>query len=154
MGDEALVRRVKLFARHPTDTGSPEVQVAALSERVRHLTSHLASCPKDLSCRRGLVALVNNRRRLLNYLCGSSPPRYAAVVQSLNLRHKDPLRVLTKAERYSKFTNTKAGPKPKKKKKKGRTATGFGVFAAKIKALLTPWSGPPEPPKPAETPQP
>lgn len=68
------------------DTGSPEVQVAILSERIRNLTSHLATHKKDFHSRRGLLVMVGQRRRLLDYLKRSSVPRYESLIGRLGLR--------------------------------------------------------------------
>jgi small subunit ribosomal protein S15 len=72
--------------RHDTDTGSPEVQVALLTERVNQLTTHFQTHQKDHHSRRGLLKLVSQRRRLLDYLRGESPDRYQALIQKLGLR--------------------------------------------------------------------
>jgi len=74
------------FRVHETDTGSPEVQVALLTERIRDLTEHLRSFPKDNHSRRGLLKLVGQRRRLLAYLVKKDATRYRAVIGSLGLR--------------------------------------------------------------------
>ncbi|EEC49944.1 predicted protein, partial [Phaeodactylum tricornutum CCAP 1055/1] len=72
--------------RHEKDTGSPEYQVAGMTERIAYLTKHLQQHPKDFSTRRGLVALVNKRRRLLNYLSREDTGRYTELVASLGVR--------------------------------------------------------------------
>jgi small subunit ribosomal protein S15 len=72
--------------RHETDTGSAEVQVALLSERIRGLTEHLRDHPKDHASRRGLLTLVGQRRHLLDYLNRSDVERYRAIVARLGLR--------------------------------------------------------------------
>jgi small subunit ribosomal protein S15 len=74
------------FAVKEGDTGSPEVQVALLTERIRGLTEHLRSFPKDHHSRRGLLKLVGQRRRLLAYLMRKDNPRYRAVIGRLGLR--------------------------------------------------------------------
>jgi small subunit ribosomal protein S15 len=71
---------------HPTDTGSPEVQVALLTERINQLTDHLKANPHDHSSRRGLLMLVGQRRRQLNYLVKHDRERYRAIVAKLGLR--------------------------------------------------------------------
>jgi small subunit ribosomal protein S15 len=71
---------------HEKDTGSPEVQIAILSERIGHLTEHFKMHKKDHHSRRGLLKLVSQRRRLLNYLKGSDKMRYENVVERLGLR--------------------------------------------------------------------
>jgi small subunit ribosomal protein S15 len=72
--------------KHDTDTGSPEVQVALLSQRISDLTEHLRSHKHDHHCRRGLLKLVGQRRRLLNYLKKNDIERYRAIVAKLGLR--------------------------------------------------------------------
>ena len=82
-------RRQALIADHankPGDTGSPEVQVAMLSERIGNLTEHLKTHAKDFHSRRGLLMLVGRRRRLLDYLRDRDHARYAALIARLNLR--------------------------------------------------------------------
>ena len=73
-------------ATNEGDTGSPEVQVAILSERIGQLTDHFKMHKKDHSSRRGLLIMVNTRRRLLDYLKDRHPERYKVVIQSLGLR--------------------------------------------------------------------
>lgn len=72
--------------QHETDTGSPEVQVALLTERINHLTEHLQTHEKDHHSRRGLLQLVGRRRRLLNYLIKNDIDRYRALIAKLGLR--------------------------------------------------------------------
>jgi hypothetical protein len=79
-----------------------------------------------------LVALVNRRRRLLNYLCRERPATYVNVIKELSIRHKDPDRILTRAEKYAKFKNTKAVPKKKKRRKKQKTMFDFSALRAKL----------------------
>jgi small subunit ribosomal protein S15 len=74
------------YATAAGDTGSPEVQVAILSERIRNLTDHLQTHKKDFHSRRGLLVMVGQRRRLLDYLKRKDQARYQALVQSLGLR--------------------------------------------------------------------
>jgi small subunit ribosomal protein S15 len=71
---------------HETDTGSSEVQIALLTERINQLTTHFENHAKDHHSRRGLLKLVSQRRRLLNYLRGVSPDRYRALIRKLGLR--------------------------------------------------------------------
>ena len=71
---------------HPTDTGSPEVQVALLSERIGQLTEHFKTHQKDHGSRRGLLMLVSKRRRLLDYLKKYDSERYKSVIQKLGIR--------------------------------------------------------------------
>lgn len=74
------------FGHRPNDTGSPEVQVAVLSERISDLTEHLAKYKKDQSSKRGLVQLVMRRRKLLNYLKSEDIKRYQNLIKTLGLR--------------------------------------------------------------------
>jgi len=73
-------------ARNEGDTGSPEVQIALLTDRITHLTEHLQSHKKDHHSRRGLLMLVGRRRRLLDYLAGIDVERYRAIIGELGLR--------------------------------------------------------------------
>jgi small subunit ribosomal protein S15 len=77
---------IETHRRHGTDTGSPEVQIAILSERIAYLTEHFKAHKKDHASRRGLLKLVGQRRRLLNYLRDTSADRYRAIVEKLGLR--------------------------------------------------------------------
>jgi len=74
------------FKQNDNDTGSPEVQVAILSDRITYLTEHFQTHKKDHHSRRGLLKLVGRRRRLLRYLQSNHPDRYQAVITSLGLR--------------------------------------------------------------------
>jgi small subunit ribosomal protein S15 len=77
---------IKDNARASGDTGSPEVQVAILTERINNLTDHFKSHAKDNHSRRGLLMLVNKRRSLLDYLKGKDKERYTALIAKLGLR--------------------------------------------------------------------
>lgn len=77
---------IESFKTHETDTGSPEVQIALLSERISYLTEHFKTHAKDHHSRRGLLKLVGQRRRLLNYLRSKNVDRYRTVVERLGLR--------------------------------------------------------------------
>ncbi|KKU25790.1 MAG: 30S ribosomal protein S15, partial [Microgenomates group bacterium GW2011_GWA2_46_16] len=76
---------IKKFATTKGDTGSPEVQIALLTERIKELTAHLKLHKKDNHSRRGLLKMVSKRRRLLTYLRGSTEDRYKMLIKSLNL---------------------------------------------------------------------
>jgi len=76
---------IKKFATTKGDTGSPEVQIALLTERIKELTEHLKVHKKDNHSRRGLLKMVSKRRRLLNYLRSSVEDRYRALVKTLGL---------------------------------------------------------------------
>lgn len=71
---------------HETDTGSPEVQIALLSDRINHLTEHLKVHKKDHHSRRGLLMLVGRRRRMLDYVSKNDIERYRAIIAKLGLR--------------------------------------------------------------------
>jgi small subunit ribosomal protein S15 len=99
--------RIK-YRRSESDTGSPEFQVAGITERITYLTSHLKEHPKDFSTRRGLVALVNKRRRLLNYLFNEDVGRYSDLLASMGIRHKPPTKVQSRDTKYGRFPKQKA----------------------------------------------
>jgi small subunit ribosomal protein S15 len=77
---------ISRFRAHESDTGSPEVQIAILSERIGELTEHFKTHKKDHASRRGLLMLVSKRRRLLNYLKTSDSVRYRDVIGKLGIR--------------------------------------------------------------------
>ena len=74
------------FATHDGDTGSPEVQIALLSERIGYLTEHFKTHTKDHHSRRGLLRMVSRRRKLLDYLKGRNPDSYRSLIEKLGLR--------------------------------------------------------------------
>ena len=77
---------VKDHGLHDSDTGSPEVQIALLTDRIKHLTEHLKVHPKDHHSRRGLLMLVGRRRRMLDYVRGIDVERYRKIIADLGLR--------------------------------------------------------------------
>lgn len=77
---------ISKYKIHKSDSGSPEVQVALLSQRILQLTEHFKSHHKDHHSRRGLLTMVARRRKMLNYLKDRSPERYQALIQSLGIR--------------------------------------------------------------------
>lgn len=83
---EKKQKLIKQFARGKTDTGSSEVQIAVLSERINNLTEHFKTNAKDHISRRGLLILVGRRRSLLDYLKKTDADRYEAIVKKLGLR--------------------------------------------------------------------
>ncbi len=83
---ERKAELMKEFATGPEDTGSPEVQVAILSERIANLTEHFKSHKKDIHSRRGLLMLVSRRRRLLDYVQNKDKSRYESLIKRLGLR--------------------------------------------------------------------
>ena len=84
---EAKTKTIEQFKTHDGDTGSADVQIALLTHRINHLTEHLQSNKKDHSSRRGLLMMVGQRRRLLDYLQSTNLSRYQAVTKKLKLRH-------------------------------------------------------------------
>ncbi|NPA13505.1 MAG: 30S ribosomal protein S15 [Aquificae bacterium] len=77
---------IQKFGRFEGDTGSPEVQIAILTERIKNLTEHIKANKKDLHSRRGLIGMVNKRRKLLKYLKRHNPERYKFIVEELKIR--------------------------------------------------------------------
>lgn len=86
METQAKKALIEQYRKHAADTGSSEVQIALLSERINHLTEHLKTHRKDFSTRRGLLMLVGQRRRLLNYLKSRDIERYRDLIGRLGLR--------------------------------------------------------------------
>ncbi|MEO7063921.1 MAG: 30S ribosomal protein S15 [Dokdonella sp.] len=84
--NEQTAKIITDFGRVPNDTGSPEVQVALLSARIDHLSKHFADHGKDHHSRRGLLKMVNQRRRLLGYLKTKDSERYKTLIERLGLR--------------------------------------------------------------------
>ena len=82
----ATTETINTLRLHEKDTGSADVQIAVLTERINHLTEHLKSHMKDHSSRRGLLQMVARRRGLLDYLKRTAAPRYQAALDKLNLR--------------------------------------------------------------------
>lgn len=76
---------IDIYKTHEGDTGSPEVQIAILSERIKNVTDHLKAHPHDNHSRRGLLSMVNKRRRLLTYLMKKDVERYKQILEKLNL---------------------------------------------------------------------
>jgi small subunit ribosomal protein S15 len=83
---ERKTELIRDYQRGDTDTGSPEVQIAVLSQRIAQLTDHMKGHVKDHAGRRGLLMLVSKRRRLLDYLKNSAPQRYFSVIEKVGLR--------------------------------------------------------------------
>ena len=83
---EKKTELVQKYKRHDKDTGSPEVQVALLSERIKYLQEHFKTHAKDHHSRRGLLKMVGQRRRLLNYLKRSDIKRYREIIERLGIR--------------------------------------------------------------------
>lgn len=83
---EAKTELIKEYRQHGTDSGSPEVQIAVLTNRITYLTEHFKTHKKDHHSRRGLLLLVGRRRRLLDYLRGVDDARYRAIIDRLGIR--------------------------------------------------------------------
>jgi len=83
---DTIERIIKEYQRHEKDTGSPEVQIAILTEKIQRLTEHLKKHKKDIHSRRGLIAMVNKRRRLLEYLKETDYNKYVEIVKKLGIR--------------------------------------------------------------------
>jgi len=86
MSTEAKKEVIEKFKTHESDTGSPEVQIALLSNRIEYLTEHFKTHKKDHHSRRGLLMLVGQRRRLLNYLKKKEIQRYRTIIKALGIR--------------------------------------------------------------------
>ncbi len=84
--NDKKVNLIEKFQLHDKDTGSPEVQIALLTERINHLTEHLKAHKKDFHSRRGLLKMVGQRRGLLNYLKKNDVDRYQVILKKLSLR--------------------------------------------------------------------
>ena len=86
LGTERKQEIIEKFKRHEGDTGSPEVQIALLSERISYLTEHFKTHAKDHHSRRGLLKMVGQRRRLLDYLIHQDIERYRVLIKELGIR--------------------------------------------------------------------
>jgi small subunit ribosomal protein S15 len=83
---DRMVQLVDTYRTHDTDTGSPEVQIAILSEKITYLTDHFKTHAKDHHSRRGLLKMVGKRRRLLDYLKATDLARYRTIIEKLGIR--------------------------------------------------------------------
>ncbi len=88
LSKEKKTELIQGYGRHEKDTGSPEVQIAILTERINKLTEHMKKYKKDFHSRRGLIAMVNKRRRLLEYLKETDYQKYLEIADKLNLKVK------------------------------------------------------------------
>ena len=84
---ETKQKIIQTHARGENDTGSPEVQVSILTERIKNMTEHMKEHKKDKHSQRGLIRMVNRRRSLLKYLKNTSEDRYKTLIKTLGLRH-------------------------------------------------------------------
>lgn len=92
------------YARHDTDCGSPELQIALFTARIKHATQHVIDNPKDYASRRGLLAMVSKRRRLLNYYYKRDPEKAEKLVRDLGIRFKFRAKLPTREEKYLQYT--------------------------------------------------
>ncbi len=83
---EAKTETIGKYQKHKSDTGSPEVQIALLTHRINHISGHLTRSKKDFHARRGLLRLVGQRRRLLDYLHATDVESYRQIIEKLDLR--------------------------------------------------------------------
>ncbi len=88
LSKEKKTELIQSYGKHEKDTGSAEVQIALLTERINRLTEHMKKHKKDVHSRRGLIAMVNKRRRLLEYLRDRDYDKYLEITQKLNLKVK------------------------------------------------------------------
>lgn len=86
LGTERKQEIIEQYKRHEGDTGSPEVQIALLTERINYLTEHFKTHKKDHHSRRGLLKMVGQRRRLLDYLIKQDVERYRTIIKALGIR--------------------------------------------------------------------
>lgn len=117
VNQQAVIAATEKYRRHENDVGSPEVQIAVAHERIKYLTAHLQTHPKDYASRRGLVAIVNKRRRLLNYLFRENPQVCMTMVRDLGVRFKPPGSVPSREDKYGVY-NARARERARKLGKK------------------------------------
>ncbi|RYH20156.1 30S ribosomal protein S15 [archaeon] len=133
----AIAAAILKWRRDERDTGSPEVQVAVMTERIRYLTSHLLKHPQDKSTKRGLTALVNDRRNNLNFLHSVDAEKARQMCAELGIRWKPPGQVWDKEAKYSAFKNTKNKKAEAKKlvKKRAKQALLDKQMAKKMRKM-------------------
>lgn len=95
------------WARHDKDSGSPEVQIAMFTTRIKHITKHVIDNPKDHASRRGLLALVSKRRRLLHYYFSKSPEKAENLATELGVRFRFRNQMPSRTEKYRQYANAK-----------------------------------------------
>lgn len=103
-----IAAAIQRWRKHDSDVGSSEVQVAICHERVQYLTAHLLTNRKDVAARRGLDALVNDRRKFLNYLYRTNPEKAMQMVNELGIRYRAPTKYQDRESKYLAFKNTKS----------------------------------------------
>ena len=104
------------WRKHDNDCGSAEVQVAIANERIKYLTQHLLKNKHDVAAKRGLNALVNTRRKFLNYLFNTDQEKAQAMIQDMGIRFRPPGRLWDKQAKYGAYKNTKTKFKVSKQK--------------------------------------
>lgn len=110
--EEEREKYKKEYARHENDCGSPEFQIALFTARIKYTTQHVIKNPKDHASRRGLLAMVSKRRRLMNYLFKKSPETAEKLAQTLGIRFRFKAKLPTREEKYLQYT-IKANKKKK-----------------------------------------
>lgn len=103
----AITAAIQKFARHESDVGSSEVQIAIATEKILYMTTHLKAHPKDFHSTRGLKAMVEWRKTQLNYLYRKNPEKALEIVAALGIRFQPKARYETRESKYSAYTNTK-----------------------------------------------
>lgn len=108
LNSATITAAIQKWKRHDNDVGSSEVQIAIANERIKYLTKHLLANKHDVSARRGLQALVNTRRKFLNYLFTTDQPKAELMVKELGIRFRPPGRLWDKEAKYGAYKNTKS----------------------------------------------
>lgn len=118
VNQQALIAQMDKWRRHESDVGSPEVQIAQAHERIIYLTAHMQRNRKDQGSKRGLVAIVNKRRKLLNYLYSENPEKAMEMVEALGIRFTPRSKIQSRAEKYAVYNQASAAKKMKEMKAK------------------------------------
>jgi len=108
VNSDAIKAAILRWRKHDHDCGSPEVQVAIANEKIKYLTKHLLNNKYDVSSRRGLAAIVNHRRKFLNYLYKIDRPKALEMVSELGIRFRPSKGSFDQESKYSSFKNTKS----------------------------------------------
>lgn len=117
VNQQNVIAQMDKWRRHASDVGSPEVQIAQAHERIKYLTAHMQRNRKDHASKRGLVAIVNKRRKLLNYLYSENPEKALEMVNALGIRFTPLSAIPTRSEKYAVYNQLAAAKKLKNKKK-------------------------------------
>lgn len=102
--EDERAAHVEKYARHGTDSGSSEVQIALFTARIKHITQHVIDNPKDHASRRGLLALVSKRRRIMHYYNSKSPEKAQALADELGIRFRFKSKLPDRTEKYRQYT--------------------------------------------------